>query len=226
VRRIAVAAVAVVACIACYGGNVLPAPDDAPPPVRDAGAVDVSDGSASTNEGGAVVEAGTSCDGGACTRYVFVTSAVVKGDFGGGAMADTICKQAASTSSLLEDRVFRAWLSQPGVDARMRFGPINGEQYVRVDGVVVAKSLLAVADGTLEAPIDRDEGGGFQEAVRVWTGTSPLGGAAAKTCLAWSTNGTGETGLAGGTEFSDGRWTQYVDLQCSQEAHLYCIEDD
>src|SRR5262245_41227283 len=56
----------------------------------------------------------TGCDGAVmCDRYVFVTSATFRGDFGGIGLADEACQSAANASPVpaIKGRRFLAWLS-------------------------------------------------------------------------------------------------------------------
>jgi hypothetical protein len=226
-RGIVATVVVLGAAAACYGGDLLPVPDDdlPAPGLADAGTIDgggVTDGR--TSDGGSSVDAGASCEGGACARYVFVTSLTWKGDFGGLAAADQHCKQAALVNQALANRKFLAWMSGGGVEAKSRFGSLDSGPYRRVDNASVATSLQALLDGNLASPIDVDERSMIIVDENVWTGTVSAGTAAGKNCLGWTTNITAEHGLAGTTTHSDARWTQYVELQCNQAAHLYCIE--
>ena len=225
-RRLFATTLTAIACIVgCYGGELLPpADDDVPAPARDADTADATDASVDA----AVAEGGSDaapCSG-PCSRYVFVTSVVRKGEFGGTAAADAICAQAAAAGDVrLRGRTFRAWLSQAPTWAISRLTATTDAKYARLDGEVVATKVVDFADGTIDAPIDVDENGVRRPGSNVWTGSSSTGAAMPNDCASWNTNATGATGTAGSTAYEDGRWSQHVDLQCNQEARFYCIED-
>ena len=56
----------------------------------------------------------------------------------------------------------------------------------------------------------------------VLTGTNPDGTASGLACSDWST--TADTATAGGSSFSDNRWTALGTLDCSAWARVYCFE--
>jgi hypothetical protein len=77
-------------------------------------------------------------------------------------------------------------------------------------------------DGTLDAPIDRDETGTPIEAGSVWTGTATDGTPITPCCADWTSIDSGAaTGL---TTATDATWTFNAGFACNNAGHLYCFE--
>jgi hypothetical protein len=207
------------ALIACYGGEVLPPPDDDVP--FDASIA--KDASVDAGTDAVVTEGGSSGTDAGGAKYVFVTKQTFAGDFGGIIPASNVCKMASAVSSKLAGRSFTAWVSDSTANVAALFDPTDGP-YVRLDGVVVAKSFAALAGGALDAPIDVDETGAKTASLYVWTGSKADGTATAIDCNGWAQQ-SGELGTAGSTQASDEGWSRSVELTCVTLAPLYCVEN-
>lgn len=189
------------------------------------------------------LDEGEECDDGgaeegcsdSCTkefRRVFVTSMVFTGNLGGLAGADQKCQDAAKQAGL--PGVYKAWLSSstesPSDPQRFVHSTVP---YQQVDGTVVANDWDDLIDSNLMAGIVVSElngpaGKGLHSCVPieipVWTNTSELGAAvfSDKHCGTWeSSSGTAMVGRAGDTTF---QWTVACEVNCSDEAGLYCFE--
>jgi hypothetical protein len=90
-------------------------------------------------------------------------------------------------------------------------------------GVKVADDWTDLTDGSLDAPIERDETGTkIPGSNHVWTGSTALGAILGNTCGSWTVSGAyGHYGLSGSTSTT---WSdQFVEL-CGNGNRLYCLE--
>lgn len=161
-------------------------------------------------------------------RLVFVTSQAFSGNFGGLVGADGLCQAAAIDADLPGS--YMAWLSDStgSPSSRMRQSP---GPYRLTNGEMVAASWTDLTDGTILAPIDRDERGNLSSGVfvcqggEVWTNTTAAGAVwAATDCSDWtSIRGTSAAGNVG---FADSSWTESgcVSITCQSGLPLYCVE--
>ena len=150
---------------------------------------------------------------------VFVSSQATKGNLGGFAGADALCKSLATTAGLAGN--WAAWLSgnsggPQAVDRVTSAGP-----WRLVGGEVVATTKAHLVSGTLLHAIDHDEKGVLVTAGGVWTGTGPNGQYLTNDCDKW-TNGT--SGRAGSTAAADGAWTSKTVDACSVLYRIYCFQ--
>ena len=155
----------------------------------------------------------------AAPKRVFVTSQVVDGMFGGLEGGDSICNSQASAAGL--SGTYRAWLGDGSAGPSVRFAQ-SPRPYVRSDGTVIANDWADLTDGTLAAPIDRNEFGESTSGA-VWTSVDVNGVAeGANHCSGWnSISGNGRQGL---TTATSGAWTQDSTGFCMGAARLYCFE--
>lgn len=184
---------------------------------------------AESTDGGAGPEAGpdstkAKCPGALdCERYVFVTRAKPSGKMLG-MSADSICQQAADSSSLLKGRHFRAWLSTDAspASARLTHGT---KSYLLPDGTPVAENWDNLLMRRLHA-INVDESSTPVNGVpAVWSGTSNDG--KAKSPGTDCTNWTVETGMGDvGDLTSTAKWSYDANISCGSQARLYCFESD
>ncbi len=152
---------------------------------------------------------------------VFVTSTAHPANFGGPAEADSICQQRALQGGLYGASSFVAWLSTDTVDARDR---IVDAYYLRVDGMTVATSLADLTDGSIAAPIDRNEFLLLNSFAtdHVWTGTAADGTAnGIFNCDNWT--GTVSNAGFGKTSRTDTFWTGIGGPECADQYPLYCF---
>ena len=161
-------------------------------------------------------------------RRVFVTSAELKGDFGGVTGADKICQMAAMGAKFDDPNTFKAWLSDSVQGPWDRFDTSFSGIYELPDGTVVVRGGWSdLTDGDLEHAIDQDE---IQTVVAfsfVWSNTKPDGTPAILShCKNWSNSGF-EDGNAGKSDVSikDAAWTQAQDISCASASRIYCFED-
>jgi hypothetical protein len=158
-------------------------------------------------------------------RAVFVTAVPVIPNFGGTAGGDAICAAAASAASL--PGTFRAWLSDISASPATTFtrhGP-----FARTDGTVIADNWTDLTDGTIQAPIDRDElAMAITPAADYWTGTLADGTVptfGALTCSGWTVDTSPQLGVVGNTGASDYLWTTGNSLACDTAGvRLLCFE--
>ncbi len=169
------------------------------------------------------------CDGvidgpGVCARRVFVTADPVTTDFGGALGADALCQAAADLAGL--GGTWMAWVSDSTTSPAARFRR-GSDDFVRLDGALLATSWSDLTDGALAAPIDVDEYGVAQGNHEVWTHTSTSGTALiGAPCDDWTNPSASapnaEQGLAAST---NGDWTSaYLQVCDRADDHLYCFE--
>jgi Protein of unknown function (DUF1554) len=169
--------------------------------------------------------------GGSCT--VFVTSTRHTGNLGGLAGADAICQaRAESLVSAAPPGTYKAWLSTSAASAASRLTHAT-VPYRLVDGTQIADDWDDLTDGTLDAPINRQEDGILGFISQVWTGTAADGSFAGSDCAAWTDESppspppeppatAGVTGTTGATDF---QWTfEAIQLQCNPQLRLYCLQ--
>ena len=172
------------------------------------------------------------CNAGLCVtaKLVFVTNArynvISTPSFGGVAGADVICQTAATTAGLTG--TFKAWISSaPGATTEA----VTRLTHATVPYVLTTKQKIALdwndlVDGTLIAPIIRNELGVNIGSQSVWTGTSTTG-AAAPSCSGWTTQAAVTNATVGSSGGTTG-WTSslpFLNL-CNivGGARLYCFE--
>ncbi len=161
--------------------------------------------------------------------FVFVTSTIYPGNFGGLLGADTECKQLAALAGLPGE--YLAWLSTAEQSPATRFTH-GAVPYVLTDGQVVADSWEDLTDGMLLAPLNTDEngefvseGGGCEEFNLAWTNTDPDGepSSGGVDCLQWS-NSLFAEGWAGQLTALGDNWTRTCQAPCGAQLHLFCFQ--
>jgi cysteine-rich repeat protein len=179
-------------------------------------------------------EDGDTCSKDTCKRLafmVFVTQAKFKGGFGGLEDADTQCNMAAA-GKLPGAGKYKAWLSDETVSAASRLEPAT-QMYILPNNMKVADSWTDLTDGSLDAPINRNESGNpvgngmncTDVESLVWTGTIANGSILVdEHCTSWTVANGGSNGRAGVTSVANSEWTTKCTLKCDASAHLYCIE--
>jgi hypothetical protein len=155
------------------------------------------------------------------TKRVFVSSAIVPGNFNGTLGADSLCNQLADKS--LPKGTYLAWVSTRAASASSRF--ITNAKWQLVDGTVVFPSSAALKTGPT-GPIHLDEQGrevsgiGAPATPLVWTGTTAAGEGSVN-CIDFTSNvGTGLAGSASDAK----KWTENGQSDCASQLHLYCFE--
>ena len=159
-------------------------------------------------------------------KTVFVTSTQThQGNFGGVAAADNICQTLADAVPLdATNGIYRAWLSttatSPATDGAWTKAMI---EYRLVNGTKVADDYMDLTDGSLDAPINRDELGNAVAPTLALTGTIDNGFVATTTCSDWTS--LAGFGTAGDTTSTTPAWTTFGTLfTCSAAFRLYCFQ--
>ncbi len=164
--------------------------------------------------------------GGPCT--IFTTSTTHSGELGGVAGADTICQQRAAEAGLTG--TYLAWIADDTTAPADRLYQSPGE-YLRTDGLRIARNWAELTGGILGVPIDRSETGALiADSTETWTNVSADGTASATDpsliCNNW-TNGTGGTsGRVGATNQVDEDWTYVHSDPCNSQWRLYCVQQN
>ncbi|HRI09989.1 MAG TPA: hypothetical protein PKW35_19340 [Nannocystaceae bacterium] len=105
-------------------------------------------------------------------NIIFATSKTYPGALGGLPGADDKCNTLAMEAGLANAGAFLAWLSDgaQGPATRMAKSP---QRYLLTDGTLIANGWDDLTDGTLTAPIHRDEAGALLPDHTAWTATTP-----------------------------------------------------
>ena len=196
------------------------------------------------------VDNGTACPGGTCLggicqptttgKLVFVSSQKHTGNFGGVTGADSFCQGLASAAG--HSGTFKAWLSAGsyGTSPAARFAK-SSQQYVLVDGSVIANNWTDLTDGSIQHAINLDENGAAASYSMVYSftridGTHGLFGSQSEDCYGgdchcngWTitaTQGSPTPGSAvGRTGFTDDDWTDYsFGNFCGGNFPIYCFQ--
>jgi hypothetical protein len=169
---------------------------------------------------------------------VFVTSTYGSGDLStwpaaqgenGLEAGDAICRNLAAAAHLPVPESFFAWLSDSTDDARDRMA-LDGVPYRRVnDHFRVALSRAELLASFNSHSIHVDEHGEYiGNRTGVWTGSTDSGswGGNGTHCANWSSNSTGDEGLAGkASRLKEGSWTESGSSACSVGLRLYCFSN-
>jgi len=157
-------------------------------------------------------------------RRIFITSGSHAGNLLNGLLgADGICQTRANARNL--GGTWRAILSSSTVNARDRVGN-QGREVRRLDDVLVDTDA-GLWDGTLLAPINRNESNELVNSAGAWTGSFFNGFSSGSTCTNWSQpipNMPLPVGTMGVNTGVGGHWMAYGDMTCNQSLRLYCIE--
>ncbi len=166
------------------------------------------------------------CIAGACVgaRRVFATSKTYTGKLDGLLGADGQCQKRADTAGL--GGTFKAYLTDKntGLD-RLEHPNVS---FVRLDGVVIANDWNDLTDGSLDAPLERDE---FRQLAgfNAWAGVKEVNGPGIVTCENWTFEGGGclenqKCGGGGVVANTDNLWDGFYIYDCDELFRLYCIE--
>lgn len=187
-----------------------------------------SSGGAPTDGGnGGAPSDGGSGEGGAGgdpgpMKRVFVTSTTFDGNLGGLAGGDAECQALADGAEL--GGTWMAWLSETAGESPSTRFTQSVDPYVLVGGAQIAADWAALIDGSIDAPIDRDENGAqiSDEILVVWTGTTANGTGVSPCCDDWTNTASG--GAKGLTSATDATWSFNTGQGCTTLSHLYCFE--
>lgn len=166
------------------------------------------------------------------SRVVFVTSAIFGGNLGGLTGADMTCDAAAKTADPPLSGSWKAWLSDDMVSplTNDRFDTNFTGWYRLPDGTPVARGWAELTDGAVR--IDLDENGkSVMGSQRAWSNTKSSGTKASDNhCNGWADGTTAFKGRFGNFKetsqfWSDDEWVSSNPADCSEQYHLYCIQD-
>lgn len=159
-------------------------------------------------------------------KKIFVTSTSYNGNLGGQTGGDALCAARATAAGL--SGTYVVWLSQSGGNDAAWHTSGYTYHYIRTDGTKIADNFSDLVDGSLDAPINRDEFGNSR-LVDVWTGTDEFGsfsdGGGSGNCTDFSSNSGAEDALTGNSAFTSADWSNGgLPLSCNSTLALYCIE--
>jgi hypothetical protein len=168
-------------------------------------------------------------DGGVVSpKIVFVSSQTLVGNLGGLSGADQSCTNMAHGAGL--SGTFKAWLSDATGSPATRFFKSPGP-YRLTNGEHIADNWNDLVNGTISAPIDRDERGlpapssSICEGGEVWSNTTPAGlPASSMSCGNWTS--TTATSSSGSFVYIDRRWSESgcISIGCASDLSIFCFE--
>ncbi len=155
-------------------------------------------------------------DGG--SKRIFVTAASYSGNLGGLAGADQKCNLAAQAETL--GGGWKAWLSDSTTNAIDRIQDVG--PWTLVGQTIIFKNKANLTTIPVHS-VDITEQGKVVSSANVWTGTQSGGQGTNGTCQGWTYSNSSYYGTAGSV-LQISEWTSSVASSCSEENHLYCIE--
>lgn len=163
-------------------------------------------------------------------RIVFVTSETFSGNLGGVTGADAKCAEAAKKNPALPDGGWKAWLSDATDFPADRLDNSFLGWYRLPNGARVARGWADLTNGT--AGINLDENGNpLKDPQRSWSNTTASGEKAGdEHCTGWTTSARAVKGRYGTFKETSTYWTDDTHAtdnpaDCSDQYHLYCIQD-
>lgn len=156
---------------------------------------------------------------GVSDKCVFVTGGVSTSNLGGLSGADATCRAVAGSAGL--PGTYVAWLSDSTTNAITRVTS-NGP-FATPDGDVVASSLVDLTDGSLNAPIEKNEYGTAVPLREVWTGTNATGERDGSSCCNWT--GCADSAWVGLNTHADSGWSEAFLQFCDRNISLYCVQE-
>lgn len=171
--------------------------------------------------------------GGGGSFRAFVSSATYTGDLGGLAGADLKCQTLAAAAGL-GAVTWKAWLSSSTVDAASRLVQPSTPILRVVDGVKIADNWADLVDGTIDAPISRNESGAVVSAdvltntLATGTRSSSVPVGSPGVCGDWTRGdipaaGNTLNGIVFDTVPTDSTWTNNTLFGCWNLRRLYCF---
>ena len=121
---------------------------------------------------------------------------------------------------------YLAWLSDDTGSPSTRFVQAT-VPYVRTDGTLIANNWADLTDGTLAAPLNRDESGTDIGSDSVWSDTTTNGTLWEdfRDCTQWTDGTNASTGRIGGAGATNAGWTEAGGSDCGLfTARLYCFQ--
>ena len=147
-----------------------------------------------------------------------------QGNFGGLVGADAKCQAEANTASL--PGTYKAWLSDTTGSPATRFAKLD-VPYKLINGTTIATNWADLTDGTLLAPISRDEYGATTSSTsNAWTNTNTDGTtySTTNTCNNWTSVSSSLTARNGSKTASNTTWTTSSDTACNNGLRYYCMQ--
>ena len=154
-------------------------------------------------------------------KLVFLLEERVRGDFGGVAVADQKCTEAAEAAGL--PGTYKAWLSDSTSSPSTRFVQ-SDLPYVLLNGELVALDWEDLTAGVLRESINVTEFGNTRTNLDdVWTATSPSGSFLQPACEDWTVAGSSEA-VVGSFEERGSEWSDAGLDFCGAANPLYCFQ--
>jgi hypothetical protein len=158
-------------------------------------------------------------------HYVFITTAIYRGNLGGLSGADTICTSAAQAGGL--GGSWKAWLSDGTTNAIDRINDVGPWYLVGTSTKVFTDKANLMTQPLVE--IRTTEKGmpvpvNGNHLVLSWTATQTGGTHGTSHCLSWTSQSFNDNG-AYGLATPANEWTDAsATIGCNQLLHLYCLQ--
>ncbi len=158
-------------------------------------------------------------------KIIFASSQLWTGDLGGIAGAHEKCQELALASLHTRGGDYLAWLSTSDRSPIENFRFEDGSVFITSTGTRIADNWIDLANGSLTAPIDKDEHGEQVGAyTQVWTGTNTSGSQGSQSCANWSSHQYDLLGNVGDASYANELWTYAENRSCNLKARIYCVE--
>ncbi|WP_069188253.1 hypothetical protein, partial [Pseudoalteromonas luteoviolacea] len=164
------------------------------------------------------------------SKVVFATKQAFNANLGGLAGADLKCQVAANESNVLPAGTYKALINVSSNNATSVMP--SHYSYYTVDGSIVAERLFGPFSSltTLKSPINLDQNGDKVSGY-AWTNMSYEGSfnhwsacAGFKTSSTYGDSYSFVGAKVGSIDVVSGSWRSHTNLQCSQQARLYCVQ--
>jgi len=155
--------------------------------------------------------------------YIFVTSQAFAANFGALTNADNLCQTAAqSGTSKAPPGVYKAWISNSSENAADRINR-STIPYYNTGLSKVADDWNDLTDGSIDSRVLFNENGVIASSNFAMTGTSVAAVSFTNHCSNWSVADASSVAVGSSNE-SDNKWTFNSTGLCSNQWHLYCIQ--
>ncbi|HEY0132582.1 MAG TPA: hypothetical protein VGB85_00845 [Nannocystis sp.] len=194
-----------------------------------------------SGEPGELGQAGCDVDCGFFGRRIFLSSQVFTGDMGTRAGADLACEIMATQAGFKAAYRYRALLADSKGSPNSFVVPDpDGRPFILPGGLIVAASYAELIQLGPGEGVTTTEQGEMLFEEKVWTNVNPAGDAylddPASTCAEWSSADKLKSARAGINAVAPGdaaalaewraqkHWLSAVNLICSKQYRIYCIE--
>jgi hypothetical protein len=162
-------------------------------------------------------------------KYVFVSSFLFHGNFGGPSYANSACNDLAGNAGLPGS--YFAWVSTLQ-QAPAMIAVVDDGAYLLPNGPLVASSWDNLLGEQHLGPINRNEFGAMIEPspacglqYAVWTGTTDAGQPTDPNCGQWTTTNNLTTGRAGNPQLTGPGWSESAcAASCGLQLPVYCVQ--